>query len=67
MRLLKAGLLLIALSGLCAASLHAYEKGDFAPRGSLLYARINDLADANKRLSGEDWKAQAERMRKIRN
>lgn len=67
MRLLKAGLLLIALSGLCAASLHAYEKGDFAPRGSLLYSRINDLSGALQKLAGEDWKAQAERMLLARN
>jgi hypothetical protein len=67
MRLLKAGLLLIALSGLCASGLQAYEKGDFAPRGSLLYSRINDLSGALQKLGGEDWKAQAERMLLARN
>lgn len=62
MRLLKAGLLLVVMSGLCAASLHAYEPGDFAPRGSLLYARVNDLSGSLDKLGGEAWTSQVERM-----
>ncbi|MBZ0137177.1 MAG: hypothetical protein K8I27_12485 [Planctomycetes bacterium] len=57
-----AGLLLVVLSGLFATSLSAYEPGDFAPRGSLLYTRVEDLAGAAKKLFGEDWRVQAERM-----
>jgi hypothetical protein len=60
------GLLLILLGGLCASGLHAYEKGDFAPRGSLLYARAADLSEALKKLAGDDWKTQAERMLLVR-
>ncbi|MCA8911884.1 MAG: hypothetical protein KDB82_09280 [Planctomycetes bacterium] len=62
MRLLKAGLLLLCLGGLCATTLHAFEPGDFAPRGSLLYARANDLSGGLGRLGGDAWKDQAERM-----
>ncbi|MCA8916187.1 MAG: hypothetical protein KDB90_12320 [Planctomycetes bacterium] len=67
MRLLKSGLLLVALSGLCAATLQAVEPGDFAPRGSLLYTRIHDLAGAAKKLAGDDWRDQVERMLLVRN
>ena len=56
------GILLFALCGLLAAPLLAYEPGDFAPRGSLLYSRVDDLSGSLKKLFGEDWRAQAERM-----
>jgi hypothetical protein len=67
MNALRFGLLLIFLGALCATGLFAYEKGDFAPRGSLLYARAADLSEGLKKFAGEDWKTQAERMLLARN
>lgn len=61
-----AGLLLVVLSGLLATPLLAYEPGDFAPRGSLLYTRVDDFSGALKRLLGDDWRVQAERMLLVR-
>lgn len=61
-----AGLLLVVLSGLLATPLMAYEPGDFAPRGSLLYTRIDDLSNSARRLFGDDWRDQAERMLLVR-
>jgi hypothetical protein len=61
-----AGLLLVVLSGLLAAPVAAYEPGDFAPRGSLLYARVQDLSGSLAGIGGEEWKTQAERMLQMR-
>ena len=62
MKLLKAGLLLVVLGGLFATTVQAFEPGDFAPRGSLLYMRANDLSGAVQKLGGESWKSEVERM-----
>lgn len=59
---LHAGLLLIAMSALLAGSLLALDQGDLAPRGTLLYARINDLGNALQKLQGDNWKESWERF-----
>lgn len=56
------GLLLLALSGL---TLCAQTHGDFAPRGSLVYVRCDDVSGALKKLGGEDWIKQAEDLLRL--
>lgn len=56
------GLLLVALSGL---TLCAQAHGDFAPRGSLVYVRCDDVSGALKKLGGQDWIKQAEELLRL--
>ncbi|MBK8207004.1 MAG: hypothetical protein IPK87_09475 [Planctomycetes bacterium] len=60
MRLLTTGWLLLLACGLLVPALSAQAQGDFAPRNSLVYARVGDLSDALKRVGGENWVQQAQ-------
>lgn len=59
---LSASLSVLLLGTLLACNLPALEQGDLAPRGSLLYARINDLGEALHKLQGDNWKDAWERL-----
>lgn len=56
------GLLLLLTSGL---TLCAQAQGDFAPRGSLLYVRCDDVSGALRKLGGPDWVRQAEDLLRL--
>jgi hypothetical protein len=47
--------MLLTACGLMAVPVGAHAFGDFAPRGSLFYARAGDLSGALNTLGGEDW------------
>ncbi len=64
---LSASLTVLIFGTLLACNLPALGQGDLAPRGSLLYARINDLGEALQKLQGDNWKDAWERLLLTRN
>lgn len=65
MRLLTTGWLLLLTCGLLVPALSAQAHGDFAPRNSLVYARVGDLSDALKRVGGDNWVQQAQDLLRL--